>query len=109
MIPPQKPMCGRIGQPVAEHPIDRMFNAVDAHHGLHWPCWTNDIASPADLKLAVQALIRLGYSGLGITNPYKLAVMPLNWQSLPTARERGCPIVDGVELLVRLTMQILPA
>jgi len=25
---------------------------------------------------------------------------------LATARERGCPVVDGVELLVRLDMQI---
>jgi hypothetical protein len=89
MIPPQKPLTGRIGHPIAENPIDRMIDAVDAHHGLNWQFWKNDIASPADLKLAVQALIPLGYSGMGITNPYKLAVMALNWQSLPTARQRG--------------------
>jgi shikimate 5-dehydrogenase len=89
MIPPQKPLTGRIGHPIAENPIDRMIDAVDAHHGLNWQFCKNDIASPADLKLAVQALIPLGYSGMGITNPYKLAVMALNWQSLPTARQRG--------------------
>jgi shikimate 5-dehydrogenase len=89
MIPPQKQMTGRIGHPVTEHPIDRMFIAVDAHRGPHGQFCKNDIASPADLKLAVQALIPLGYSGMGITNPYKLAVMALNWQSLPTARQRG--------------------
>ena len=82
-------MTGRIGHPIAEHPIDRMFIAVDAHRGPHGQFCKNDIASPADLKLAVQALIPLGYSGMGITNPYKLAVMALNWQSLPTAHERG--------------------
>ncbi len=77
MIPPQKQMTGMMGHPVAENPIDRMFDAVYAHHGLNWQFWKNDIASPADLKLAVQALIPLGYSGMGITVPYKVAVMPL--------------------------------
>jgi shikimate dehydrogenase len=55
----------------------------------------------------------------------ELEPVPLNWESvdrsctvvdvitnpritpfLETARERGCPIVDGVEMLVRLAMQI---
>ncbi|MFN6133031.1 MAG: shikimate dehydrogenase family protein [Synechococcaceae cyanobacterium] len=66
-----------MGHPVAENPIDRMFDAVYAHHGLNWQFWKNDIASEADLKLAVQALIPLGYSGMGITVPYKVAVLPL--------------------------------
>jgi shikimate dehydrogenase len=58
----------------------------------------------------------------------ELEELPLNWQSLPTgclavdvitnprltpflltARERGCPIVDGVEMLVQLAMQIFQA
>lgn len=34
-----------------------------------------------------------------ITNP---RITPF----LATARERGCPVVDGVEMLVRLAMQI---
>jgi shikimate dehydrogenase len=179
-------MTGMMGHPVAENPIDRMFDAVYAHHGLNWQFWKNDIASEADLKLAVQALIPLGYSGMGITVPYKVAVLPLldeqeqgeevaervrqaaripavrwqawqnpvqvpagttllmnathlgcapeleelplDWNSLPAgclavdvitnprltpfllrARERGCPIVDGVEMLVQLAMQIFQA
>jgi len=32
-IPPQKQMTGMLGHPVAENPIDRMFDAVYAHHG----------------------------------------------------------------------------
>ncbi|MBE9176632.1 hypothetical protein IQ225_17315, partial [Synechocystis salina LEGE 06155] len=28
MIPPQKQMTGMLGHPVAENPIDRMFDAV---------------------------------------------------------------------------------
>ena len=36
LIAPQKQMTGMLGHPVAENPIDRMFDAVYAHHGLHW-------------------------------------------------------------------------
>jgi shikimate dehydrogenase len=77
VIPPQKQMTGMLGHPVAENPIDRMFDAVYAHYGLPWQFWKNDIASEADLALAVQALRPLGYRGVGITVPWKVAVMPL--------------------------------
>ena len=77
LIPPQKQMTGMLGHPVAENPIDRMFDAVYAHHGLHWQFWKNDIASEADLALAIAALRPLGYSGMCITVPYKVAVIPL--------------------------------
>lgn len=70
-------MTGMLGHPVAENPIDRMFDAVYAHHGLHWQFWKNDIASEADLAKAIAALRPLGYSGMCITVPYKVAVMPL--------------------------------
>ncbi len=77
MIPPQKQMTGMLGHPVAENPIDRMFDAVYAHYGLPWQFWKNDIATEADLALAVKALVPLGYRGMGITVPYKVAVIPL--------------------------------
>ena len=76
-IPPQKQMTGMLGHPVAENPIDRMFDAVYAHHGLHWQFWKNDIANEHDLALAVAALRPLGYRGICITVPWKVAVMPL--------------------------------
>ncbi len=66
-----------LGHPVAENPIDRMFDAVYAHYGLPWQFWKNDIANAADLALAVKALRPLGYRGVGITVPYKVAVIPL--------------------------------
>ena len=66
-----------MGHPVAENPIDRMFDAVYAHYGLPWQFWKNDIANAADLALAVKALRPLGYRGMGITVPYKVAVIPL--------------------------------
>ncbi len=77
MIPPQKQMTGMLGHPVAENPIDRMFDAVYAHHGLNWQFWKNDIANEHDLALAVAALRPLGYRGMAITVPWKVAVIPL--------------------------------
>ena len=76
-IAPQKQMTGMLGHPVAENPIDRMFDAVYAHHGLNWQFWKNDIANEADLALAVKALRPLGYRGMAVTVPWKVAVMPL--------------------------------
>ena len=76
-IAPQKQMTGMLGHPVAENPIDRMFDAVFAHHGLHWQFWKNDIANETDLALAVKALRPLGYRGMCITVPWKVAVIPL--------------------------------
>jgi shikimate dehydrogenase len=70
-------MTGMLGHPVAENPIDRMFDAVYAHYGLTWQFWKNDIASEADLALAVKALVPLGYAGMCITVPWKVAVIPL--------------------------------
>ena len=77
MIPEQKQMTGMLGHPVAENPIDRMFDAVYAHYGLNWQFWKSDIASEADLALAIAALRPLGYRGLCITVPWKRAVIPL--------------------------------
>ncbi|MCP9826072.1 shikimate dehydrogenase [Synechococcus sp. EJ6-Ellesmere] len=70
-------MTGMLGHPVAENPIDRMFDAVYSHYGLPWQFWKSDIASEADLAVAVAALAPLGYRGVGITVPYKVAVMPM--------------------------------
>jgi len=77
MIPPQKQMTGMLGHPVAENPIDRMFDAVYAHYGLNWQFWKSDVPSVALLRLAVAGLAPLGYRGVGITVPYKVEVIPL--------------------------------
>ncbi|MFN9636328.1 MAG: shikimate dehydrogenase family protein, partial [Synechococcaceae cyanobacterium] len=70
-------MTGMLGHPVAENPIDLMFDAVYAHYGLPWQFWKSDIATETDLALAVKALVPLGYRGMGITVPWKVGVMPL--------------------------------
>jgi len=66
-----------LGHPVAENPIDRMFDAVYAHYGLPWQFWKSDIASERDLALAVAAMAPLGFRGFTITVPYKVAVMSM--------------------------------
>ncbi len=74
-IPPQKKMTGMFGHPVAENPIDRMFDAVYQHYGLNWQFWKCDIASEADLPAAIHGAKALGFSGFCITVPYKIAAV----------------------------------
>ncbi|MEI6450917.1 MAG: shikimate dehydrogenase [Actinomycetes bacterium] len=74
-LPPQKQMTGMLGRPVAENPIDRMFDAVYAHYGLHWQFWKCDVAA-ADLGAAIAGTRALGFRGYGITVPYKIDAVP---------------------------------
>ncbi len=74
-LPPQKQMTGMLGHPVAENPIDRMFDAVYAHYGLHWQFWKCDVASE-DLGAAIAGTRALGFRGYGITVPYKISAIP---------------------------------
>ena len=72
----QKQMTGMFGHPVAENPIDRMFDAVYAHYGLNWQFWKCDIRSADDLPAAIRGATALGFSGFCITVPYKIATIP---------------------------------
>ena len=74
-LPPQKQMTGMLGHPVAENPIDRMFDAVYAHYGLPWQFWKCDVAA-ADVAAAIAGTRALGFRGYGITVPYKIAALP---------------------------------
>jgi hypothetical protein len=51
-IPPQRQLTCMLGHPVAASPIDRMFDAVFAHHGMPWRFWKCDVASEATLPAA---------------------------------------------------------
>jgi shikimate dehydrogenase len=75
-LPPQKQMTCMIGHPVAENPIDRMFDAVFAHHGLHWQFWKCDVRSEAEVGAAIGGIRALGFAGACITVPYKVASIP---------------------------------
>jgi shikimate dehydrogenase len=74
-LPPQKQMTGMLGHPVAENPIDLMFDAVYAHYGLPWTFWKSDVAA-ADLGAAIAGTRALGFRGYGITVPYKIDAIP---------------------------------
>jgi shikimate dehydrogenase len=75
-LPPQKQMTGMFGHPVAEDPIDRMFDAVYAHYGLHWQFWKWDVASGADVAADIAGVRALGFAGACITAPYRVASIP---------------------------------
>ena len=64
-----------LGHPVAENPIDRMFDGVYAHYGLHWQFWKCDVAA-VDLPAAIAGTRALGFRGYGITVPYKIDSIP---------------------------------
>ena len=75
-LPPQKQLTTMIGHPVAENPIDRMFDAVFAHYGLHWQFWKSDVGSEAQVGAAIGGIRALGFAGACITVPYKVASIP---------------------------------
>lgn len=75
-IPTQKRMTCMLGHPVAENPIDRMFDAVYSHYGLNWQFWKCDVASEKELSAALAGVRTLGFAGACITVPYKVAVIP---------------------------------
>lgn len=71
-----KKMTGMLGHPVAENPIDQMFNAVFEHYGLNWQFWKFDISSTQALPAAMRGAQALGFSGFCITVPYKIDAIP---------------------------------
>ena len=75
-IPTQKQMTGMLGHPVAENPIDRMFDAVYSHYKLNWQFWKCDISSEKELGAAITGVRSLGFAGACITVPYKVASIP---------------------------------
>jgi shikimate dehydrogenase len=75
-LPPQKQLTAMLGHPVAENPIDRMFDDVYAHYGLHWQFWKSDVASADKIAAAIAGIRALGFAGACITVPYKVISIP---------------------------------
>jgi shikimate dehydrogenase len=102
-IPMQKQMTGMLGHPVAENPIDQMFDAVYSHYGLNWQFWKCDVASEKDVGAAIAGVRALGFAGACITVPYKVAAIPyldeadadvraigaVNWMTIKDRRLTG--------------------
>ena len=74
-IAPQKQMTGMFGHPVAENPIDKMFDAVYAHYGLNWQFWKIDVRSIVEIPAALAGAKAMGFAGFCITVPYKIAAI----------------------------------
>jgi shikimate dehydrogenase len=75
-LPPQKQLTAMLGHPVAENPIDRMFDDVYAHYGLHWQFWKSDVTSADKIAAAIAGIRALGFAGACITVPYKVISIP---------------------------------
>jgi shikimate dehydrogenase len=75
-IAAQKQMTVMLGHPVAENPIDLMFDAVYSQHGLNWQFWKCEVASEEKLGAALAGIKALGFAGACITVPYKVAAIP---------------------------------
>jgi len=75
MLAPQKKMTGMFGHPVAENPIDKMFDAVYAHYGLNWQFWKMDVSSSVEIPAAIAGAKAMGFAGFCITVPYKIDVI----------------------------------
>ena len=75
-LPPQKQMTTMLGHPVAENPIDQMFDEVYAHYGLCWQFWKCDVNSENKIAAAIAGIRALGFAGACITVPYKVVSIP---------------------------------
>ncbi len=76
------------GDPVEGNPTSIMQNAAFAHAGLDWHYL--DITVPAaDLAAAVEAARVLGFGGLNLTLPHKVAVIPMLDGLEPSAQISG--------------------
>ena len=75
MLAPKKQMTGMFGHPVAENPIDKMFDAVYAHYGLNWQFWKMDVSSSVEIPAAIAGAKAMGFAGFCITVPYKIDVI----------------------------------
>ena len=101
-LPPQKQLTTMLGHPAAENPIDRMFDAVYAHHGLHWQFWKCDLPTQDLLPTAIAGVRALGFAGACITVPYRMASI----RKRPDARgggRRGCRLDRRAHRRIRRT------
>jgi shikimate dehydrogenase len=77
-------LVGVFGFPVAENPTCVMQNAAFEALGLQWRYLTIEV-KPADLADAVRGLRAMGFQGVNLTIPHKIAIMPLLDEISPDA------------------------
>ncbi|MDX2141646.1 MAG: shikimate dehydrogenase [Chloroflexota bacterium] len=81
-------MTGVFGYPVAENPTCVMQQAAFDHMGLRWRYLTIEV-KPEDLPTAVAGMRAMGFMGINLTIPHKVAVMPLLDDIAPDAQMIG--------------------
>ena len=94
-------LVGVFGQPVAENPTQVMVEAAFRALGLDWRYLTIEVA-PAGLPDAVRGMRAMGFRGVNLTIPHKVAVVPLLDELTPAARAIGavnCVVRQGERLL----------
>ncbi len=69
-------LVGVLGYPVAENPTGVMQEAAFAALGLQWRYLTMEVR-PQDLPAAIAGVRALGFRGINLTIPHKVAVMAL--------------------------------
>ena len=69
-------LVGVFGYPVAENPTSVMLEAAFKHLGLNWRYLTVEVR-PASLPEAIRGIRAMGFKGINLTIPHKVAVMPL--------------------------------
>ena len=77
-------LVGVFGFPVAENPTCVMQNAAFEAQGLQWRYLTIEV-KPAGLADAVRGLRVMGFQGINLTIPHKVAIMPLLDEISPDA------------------------
>jgi shikimate dehydrogenase len=68
-------LVGVLGSPVAENPTGAMQEAAFAALGLNWRYLTIEV-KPEDLGRAIEGVRAMGFAGLNLTIPHKVAVIP---------------------------------
>lgn len=89
VISPATRVCAILGHPVAHSLSPAIHNAGFAALGLDMVYVAHDV-TPADLRGAVAGARALGYRGLSVTIPHKVAALELMDEVDETARGIGC-------------------
>jgi shikimate dehydrogenase len=89
-VSPARPRAiyGVLGKPVAGNPTEEMIEAAFAAASMDAE-YLSVTVEPDDLEDAVRGVRALGFSGLHVTVPHKVAVVPLVDELTPAARLAG--------------------
>lgn len=79
---------GVLGFPVAENPTCVMQEAAFAELGLNWRYLTIEV-KPEGLADAIRGIRAMGFQGINLTIPHKVAVIPLLDEIMPDAQMIG--------------------